>query len=186
MTEGWPRVVSRHVNRLSPWVEIVERKVEFWPDATPETYHTVTPPDYAAIVAISPDGRFPLVRQYRPAIEAFTWELPAGMIDSSEPPEETCRRELREETGYIAGSIHPLGRSVVEAGRLGNHLHGFFVDIAGQDEANVPEPGVEVRLVTPGEFQEWIVSGKFSMQIHVGVVFQAVLRGYLKPDLTRA
>ncbi len=138
-----------------------------------------------AILAITSDGRFPLVRQYRPAIEAFTWELPAGLIDGDEPPGETCRRELREETGYVAGRLHALGKAVVEAGRLGNSLHGFFVEIDGRDEAHVPEAGVETALVTASDFREWIVSGRFPMQIHVGVVLQAILRGYLKPDLGR-
>ena len=32
----------------------------------------------------TPDGEFPIVRQYRPAIEAFSWELPAGLVDPGE------------------------------------------------------------------------------------------------------
>ena len=40
------------------------------------------------------------MRQYRPALEAFTWELPAGLVDPGEDPAETCRRELMEETDF--------------------------------------------------------------------------------------
>ncbi len=55
----------------------------------------------AAIVPLLPDGRILMIRQYRPAIDQETLELPAG---ARECPDEdgavTARRELREETGY--------------------------------------------------------------------------------------
>ncbi len=35
MTNGWPRILSRRKSRLSPWVEIVEREVEFRPGGPP-------------------------------------------------------------------------------------------------------------------------------------------------------
>src|SRR4051794_10022268 len=55
--------------------------------------------DYIAIVALTADEKIPLVRQYRPALEAFSWELPAGLVDPGESPADGCRRELLEETG---------------------------------------------------------------------------------------
>ncbi len=42
------------------------------------------------------------MRQYRPAVERFTWELPAGLLDEGETPADAFRRELMEETGYPA------------------------------------------------------------------------------------
>ena len=71
----WPKIKSRHTSTLSPWVDIIAREVEFAPDEPTQTYHAVGQLDYLAIVALTPDGRFPLVRQYRPALEAFTLVL---------------------------------------------------------------------------------------------------------------
>jgi ADP-ribose pyrophosphatase len=84
MAEDWPKVKARHTRRLSPWMAIIEREVEFAPGARCEIYHAVSQQDYIAIVAALPDGRLPIVRQYRPALESFTWELPAGLIDPHE------------------------------------------------------------------------------------------------------
>src|SRR5882757_10727851 len=100
MAEEWPKIRSRHTISVSPWMHVIAREVEFMAGAKPEIYHAVGQLDYLTIVALTPDGRIPIVRQYRPAIEAFTWELPAGMVDPGEQPIDSARRELMEETGY--------------------------------------------------------------------------------------
>ena len=109
MNQPWPRIKSRQTTTVSPWIEIIAREVEFAPDQPAQTYHAVGQQDYLAIVALTPDGRFPLVRQYRPALEAFTLELPAGLAESGEDPAIGCQRELLEETGYPTRAIHPAG-----------------------------------------------------------------------------
>ncbi len=52
-----------------------------------------------------PSDRLVLIRQYRPPAGRFVFELPAGLIDEGETPEEAARRELREETGYTARAV---------------------------------------------------------------------------------
>ncbi len=85
-------ITGRRETRVSPWVRLVEKTVEFARGAQPETYHCLAQADYVAILAQTPDGLIPIVRQYRPAVEAYTWELPAGLVDPGEDPTETCRR----------------------------------------------------------------------------------------------
>ena len=102
MAEDWPKIKARRTRRISPWMTIIEREVEFAPGAKPEIYHAVNQQDYIAIVAALPDRRLPIVRQYRPALESFTWELPAGLVDPDEEAAACCRRELMEETGFGA------------------------------------------------------------------------------------
>ena len=55
-----------------------------------------------AALPVLADGRVVLVRQYRYAVDAFVWELPAGRRDPGETPEEGARRELEEEVGLRA------------------------------------------------------------------------------------
>jgi len=54
----------------------------------------------ACIVPVLEDGRILMVRQFRPAIDRQTLELPAGAKDDSEATMMTAGRELQEETGY--------------------------------------------------------------------------------------
>ncbi len=60
------------------------------------------------ILAVNKDSKILLVRQYRKAIEEFLYELPAGILNIAEEPQEGALRELEEETGYRAGSIKLL------------------------------------------------------------------------------
>ena len=174
---SWPKIMSRRATRVSPWVEIVERSVQFNAGDTPELYHAVAQQDYVAIVARTPEGKLPIVRQFRPALEKLTWELPAGTIDQGEPPAECCRRELFEETGYPAQTVHVLGSYAPDTARLSNTMHSFFVETGARSGAT--EKGMEVKLVTPHELASLILSGEFTLQLHLGALLLAALRGHL-------
>ena len=180
MSEEWPKIRSRKITKVSPWMEVIAREVEFKPGATRETYHAVGQSDYLAIVARTPDGRIPIVRQYRPAIEAFSWELPAGLVDPGEQPIDSARRELMEETGYPARTIHPLGIAAACTGRLSNRIHSFFVETGERAAAFEPEPGISVTLVKPAELLRMIEAGEFVQQLHLGALMLAEMRSFLK------
>ncbi len=66
-------------------------------------------PDWVNVVALTPDEQVVLVRQFRFGIGAETLELPGGMVDGGESPEQAASRELEEETGYRPREIRPLG-----------------------------------------------------------------------------
>jgi ADP-ribose pyrophosphatase len=54
----------------------------------------------AAIIPILRNGRIVLIRQYRPAIGKFIYEIPAGKLEEGETSTKAVERELVEETGY--------------------------------------------------------------------------------------
>ena len=175
----FPRIKSRRRTKVSPWIDLIEREVEFAPGAPATSYHAITQQDYIAIVALTPDGKIPIVRQYRPALERFTWELPAGLIEAGEAAEECCRRELLEETGLPARVVHALGVQAPCSARLSNRMHTFFVETGPRAEDHAGEAGIELKLVTPEELAALIGSGEFMVQLHIGALLLAGLSGYL-------
>ena len=75
----------------------------------------VESPGATGIVPIrrNANGRFEvvMVRQYRPALDAYSLEIPAGMRDvAGEDPQDTALRELQEETGFTTSDVRPLGQ----------------------------------------------------------------------------
>jgi 8-oxo-dGTP pyrophosphatase MutT (NUDIX family) len=175
----FPRIKSRRTIDISPWMKVIEREVEFSPSSKPELYHAIGQQDYIAIVALTADGKIPIVRQYRPAVEGFTWELPAGLVDPGEDAATTCARELMEETGFPAKAVHALGSFAPCTARLSNRVHSFFVE-AGARAANAPaEAGIEVKLVTPAALAALIRSGEFTLQLHIGALMLAGMRGFV-------
>jgi ADP-ribose pyrophosphatase len=180
MIKGWPRIVSRESSKISPWVEIIARDVEFADGAPPETYHSVKTPDYVIVLAVTLDRRIPLVRQYRPAIECFTLELPAGMLDGAESAADTAARELLEETGYPAKTVTPLGTNASDSGRLSNRVHSFFIEAGEPDSMFKAESGIATQLVTPSELTNLVLDGSFGVEMQLGVLLRASLRGFIK------
>lgn len=170
-----PTVVQRSLTVLSPWVSIMARSVDFGGGRI-DLYHAVDQADYIAMLAVTPDFRIPIVRQYRPALERFTWELPAGMANRGEAPAETCARELREETGLNALRIHALGRHAADSARLGNSIYSFLVETESAEALAAPEPGIEVQFVSFARLRTLILTGEFDLQFHVATVGLALMR----------
>jgi ADP-ribose diphosphatase len=102
-----------------------------------------------AIVATPAPDTIVLVRQYRHPANAALWEIPAGSSDGSESPADGARRELREETGYLAGRIRPIGSVWTTPGFCSEIMHFFHADqlTAGAPSMEEDER-IEVRTCT--------------------------------------
>ena len=173
------KIQSRTTHAVSPWVNLVEKHVLLPECEEPQVYHFLKQSEYVGIIAITEDGRIPIVRQYRPCVEDFTWEFPAGTIDGDETPEASARRELLEESGFEAGVMEPLGPFFPDTGRLAFESHGFFADKVKIVESFIPEEGIEVRLVTLETLKQMCLSGEFKHQLHLALISMAFLKGFL-------
>ena len=63
----------------------------------------------SCIIAKLPNGKFLMEKQYRYPYDEIIYEFPAGKCDKDEDPVITAKRELEEETGYLANKIEYLG-----------------------------------------------------------------------------
>lgn len=106
----------------SPWFSVVEKAAS----ENGKPYYVIDSPDFAVLVATDTEGRLLLVRQYRPAVERFTLELPAGHVEQGETPEETARKELLEETGYEAGKLELIAKLSPSTARFRSTMWCFW------------------------------------------------------------
>jgi len=179
MGRDLPKILRVERTTISPWLEVIARDVSFSREAAAETYYAIAQPDYVAVLAMTTGAQILLVRQFRPAIERFSLELPAGMVDPGEDPEMTAARELLEETGYPTISIERIGLSATCSSRISNATHSFFIRTGDRKPGFVEEPGIEVVPVSHSELRRMVLSGEFGEQTHLGVLAQACARGLL-------
>ena len=103
-------------------------------------------PGAVSVVPVDDDGRVIMVRQYRPSLDQYILEIPAGKRDvADEPPAETAQRELGEEIGMRAGTLELLGTFANAPGfsdelswvYLGRNLESVPRDVQGIEESHM-------------------------------------------------
>jgi ADP-ribose pyrophosphatase len=172
------RIVGRGVEYTSPWIDIETLDVELPSPRGRETFWTVKAKHtYVVVLATTRDGRVPLVRQYRPAVDEDVLELPSGHVDDGEAPRDAAKRELFEETGCLADELVDLGLMHVDSGRLQTRQHGFFAP-GCRVVSHLPsgEEALEIELVAMADFAKRIASGDIRHASQLGVVAAAVAR----------
>lgn len=96
------------------------------PNGRQSNFEIIRHPGGAAVLPVLPDGQVLLIRQFRPAIGAMVYEIPAGRLEPNESPEECAGRELIEEVGYCAAQITPLGGFWSTVGFCDEYIHLFL------------------------------------------------------------
>ena len=103
------RLLRKEVVFQGKYVTTEVRTVEL-PNGKRVSREIVTPPDAVGVLPIDAEGYVHLVRQYRTALGRSILEIPAGIIDPGEGPEQTGRRECEEEVRVIPGRMERLCR----------------------------------------------------------------------------
>jgi 8-oxo-dGTP pyrophosphatase MutT (NUDIX family) len=82
-------------------------------------------PDWVNIVAITPEKKVVVVKQFRFGVAKTTVEIPAGIMDKGESPQQAAVRELKEETGYATDNWRYLGWFEANPAFLNNVCHSW-------------------------------------------------------------
>lgn len=128
-----------------------------------EDYYVVEEFDVGSVVAITPDQKLVLVRQFKHGIREICLELPAGLFEQKDAdPVSESRRELIEETGYAAKKYEYLGSFAQNPTRLSNRVHVVLGTGAQKiaDQQLDPNEIIEVVLVPLEQVKAKIRSGE--------------------------
>ncbi len=167
--------LKTEVEFATPWFQILAKTMR---EGEPP-YYSLKLPDYTSIVALTDDQQILIVRQYRPAVERYTLELPSGLVDPGETPAQTAHRELLEETGYDAANVEDLGPSRPDTGRLGNRIFTCVATGLRRVPDRTPEEGIEVLLWPLPELTRATRDGRFDHSLHIACLLIAALHGRL-------
>jgi ADP-ribose pyrophosphatase len=102
-----------------------------------------------------------LIRNYRMAVGQTLVELPAGTLEAGEPPDVCAVRELKEETGYEAGTLTELTSFFAAPGILDEHMHLFLAtQLTGGSPQREPDEEIENWVVSWDKALEMIRNGE--------------------------
>jgi ADP-ribose pyrophosphatase len=176
-----PAIIGREVLLDNEWLQVAAKVVRGVPGSRgDQRYYVIRPHDYVCVVATTPDQQIILVRQYRPAVERFTLEIPSGLLEPGESPHQTALRELREETGYVAEQAEHIGTLVPDTGRYENRLWCYVAAEARlAPERSAPEEGLEPVVVDVREMSLLMRSSEFDHALHVAALMLALTSGHL-------
>jgi len=143
-------------------------------DGSEQEYHVVEIPDAVAVVPVRPDGSIVLIGQFRHPHGKTHWEVPAGRIAPGEAPAACAERELREETGYRAGSWLALPGFYPINGISDHYAHVFAALDCELDGAPEPEgcEQIVVQAFTRAEVEALLDAG------HLADAFAALSLAY--------
>jgi ADP-ribose pyrophosphatase len=143
------------------WFSIEEEYFDHVKSLQGKPYYRINLADGVLILALTEMNEIILVKQFRPALNKYTLELPCGSIDDSESPQEAGARELYEETGYICKSLECLGVGRINMNRNNSHEYAFFGTGAVKDPSFKDKEDTETVLVNTQEFKDLVISGQF-------------------------
>ncbi len=175
----WRTVSSEHIIRR-PWLTARKDVLEM-PNGTivPE-YYVLEYPTWLNIIAITRDGKFVLVRQYRHGLDIVEYELCAGTMEEKEKSVlEAAQRELLVETGYGGGKWEELCALSANPTSMNNLSHTFVardVELLAPQHLDETED-MTVHLFTRDELLQLLRACEMKQSLMVAPLWQFFAEG---------
>ena len=171
--------LSRRAVYENPWIAVREDQV-IRPDGQPGIYGVVHFKNLAVgVLPVDQEGRIWLVGQYRYTLDHYSWEIPEGGGPMGEPPEATAHRELREETGLIAGRLELLATAHL-SNSVSDEIAYIYRATDLQTGPSAPEGSerLHVRRVEWSEAWRMLQRGEITDSMSViALLHEAIRRG---------
>ncbi|MEV0762769.1 NUDIX hydrolase [Nocardia sp. NPDC050435] len=158
----WQTLSSREVYK-NKWLSVREDQV-IRPDGQEGIYGVVELPYSVGIVALDAEGRIALVEQWRYTQSRVSVEIPVGSSQAGDAdPLDAARRELLEETGFVAADWLALGSIDNGIGATTDVAHQFLArNLSYQGAVNDPEESIAVRWAPVEEAADAVRTGKIT------------------------
>ena len=151
---------NKKIEFSTPWFEIESEEYDL-PHLKGEPIYRMNRPESVMVVALTKSKEIVFIKQFRPTINEWTLELPAGAIGKGEDKKAAAAREFLEETGYVCEDLEYVGSGRVAVDRINSRAHIFFGWNAAKSDKFLSEDGVEVKLMSFEELKKFASSDKF-------------------------
>lgn len=155
----WKILESEYLIRR-PWLTARRDRVQLPSGTVHPEYYILEYPSWVNVIAVTADGRFLMVEQYRHGLQGVFTELVAGVMESGEEPLEAAKRELMEETGYGNGEWKLLTVLSQNPSTTTNLTYCFLaigVEQVSAQHLDATED-IEVRLLSEEEVKSMLLN----------------------------
>ena len=157
MKSDW-KVIQKELIFRNPWIELYQDKVETRTGKVLD-YTWYKSSDVAVIVPFVERDNLVMIRQYRYPLKKVLLEFPAGHIENGEDAAKTAKRELLEETGYIANKIDYMYTYHPSVSKSSQLVYIFRAYDLIEEKANNHKGGediVRTEIISVGELENMI------------------------------
>lgn len=112
-------------------------------------------PSWSVILPVTTEGEVIIVRQFKQGVEAILEELPGGTAHGKERAIDVIQRELKEETGYEAGTIISLGDTPMNSRNSRTRAHYFLGVECTKTVLPSPDSNEQIEIYTV-PLEEWV------------------------------
>lgn len=158
-----------------PWLTVRRETIELPNGHIVPEYYVLEYPDWVNTIAVTREGKYIFVRQYRHGLKQRLIELCSGVCDSSDAtPLDTARRELLEETGYGGGTWRELMVISANPSTQNNMTHCFVatdVEIVSSPHLESSED-LSVVLLTEAEVREMLKRDEIKQTLHAAPLWR--------------
>ena len=170
----WRVLKSTPLLNLGPWLNVRQEVVELPNGTQIPAWFVMDFPNWVNVIAITKEGDFVMIDQYRHALGETHYELVAGVVDEGETPLQAAMRELSEETGYEGGEWQAFMQLSPNPTNHTNMSYTFLV--TGVEKMREPhqEPSedIYVHILTPDEVQQLLTSGEIIQALHAAPLWK--------------
>jgi ADP-ribose pyrophosphatase len=122
----WKTISSKYLVR-EKWATLRVDIVDLQNGLIKDDYYVLEYPNWVSAVALTQDNKIIMVRQYRHGGDIISLEIPGGVIDGDESPEDAIRREMLEETGYSFDTAELLASTFPNPATSNNVTHTYLL-----------------------------------------------------------
>jgi 8-oxo-dGTP pyrophosphatase MutT (NUDIX family) len=171
------RILSSAYPIETPFLRLRADRIELPSGTVVEDYYVRESRGFCVVLAITTDDDVLLVRQYKHGIGEIVLELPAGMLEPDEAPEDCAARELAEETGYAGAPPEFVRTFLADPTNSTSRFHLFVVrgalPLETPPDADVTED-IEVVLAPARELRAMALDGRINAGSQVAAVLVAL------------
>ncbi len=177
MIKPWPCVRSQSVQSFR--VFSIRKDTALSPRSGAEhDFYVIETQDWVNIIPLTVDRRVVMIKQYRHGSREVTLEIPGGLVDPEESPENAAARELLEETGYQTGDMAEIGVSNPNPAIFNNRCYTFVARNVAKARDPIPDQteDIEVALIPLADIPQLIRKGKIDHAIVISAFYWLFLQ----------